>query len=58
LVAHGRVLRAGRTLTVCRGDAVTITDGHETPVATLMSTMIAITQRPYGIARAQPGKSA
>jgi uncharacterized protein (TIGR00369 family) len=58
LLARGRVVRAGQTLTVCRGNAVTITDGDETPVAILMATMIAITQRPYGIARAQPGKSA
>ncbi len=41
LVARRRVLRAGRTLTVCRGDAVTIRDGQETHVATLTTTMIA-----------------
>jgi uncharacterized protein (TIGR00369 family) len=29
LVARGRVLRSGRTLTICRGDAVTIGDGRE-----------------------------
>ena len=42
LVARGRVLRSGRTLTVCRGDAVAITDGRETHVATLTATLIAI----------------
>jgi uncharacterized protein (TIGR00369 family) len=40
LVARGRVLRAGRTLTVCRGDAVTISDGQDKHVAT--ATMIAV----------------
>jgi uncharacterized protein (TIGR00369 family) len=29
LVARGRVLRSGRTLTVCRGDVVTISSGRE-----------------------------
>ena len=28
LIARGRVLRTGRTLTVCRGDAVTISGGQ------------------------------
>jgi uncharacterized protein (TIGR00369 family) len=41
LVARGRVLRTGRTLTVCRGDAFTIKDGREKHVATLTTTMIA-----------------
>ena len=45
LVARGRVLRSGRTLTVCRGDAVTIGDGREKHVATLTATMIAISFR-------------
>lgn len=42
LVARGRVLRAGRTLTVCRGDAVTISGSQEKHVATLTATLIAI----------------
>jgi uncharacterized protein (TIGR00369 family) len=46
LVARGRVLRSGRTLTVSRGDAVTITDGREKHVATLTATMIAIIATP------------
>jgi uncharacterized protein (TIGR00369 family) len=45
LVARGRVLRSGRTLTVC-GDAVTISDGCEKHVATLTATMIAIIATP------------
>jgi uncharacterized protein (TIGR00369 family) len=44
LVARGRVLRAGRTLTVCRGDAVAISGGREKHVATLTATLIAITR--------------
>jgi acyl-coenzyme A thioesterase PaaI-like protein len=44
LVARGRVLRTGRTLTVCRGDAVTISGGQEKHVATLTATLIAITR--------------
>jgi uncharacterized protein (TIGR00369 family) len=41
LVARGRVLRTGRTLTVCRGDAFAIDAGRERHVATLTTTMIA-----------------
>jgi uncharacterized protein (TIGR00369 family) len=46
LVARGRVLRSGRTLTVCRGDVVTISGGREKHVATLTATLIAM--RPRG----------
>lgn len=46
LVTRGRVLRAGRTLTVCRGDAVTMSDGEEKHVATLTATLMAIVRRP------------
>ena len=46
LVARGRVLRSGRTLTVCRGDAVTISRGDEKHVATLTATLMAIVRRP------------
>ena len=46
LVTRGRVLRAGRTLTVCRGDAVTMSDGEQKHVATLTATLMAIVRRP------------
>lgn len=46
LVARGRVLRSGRTLTVCRGDAVTMSNGEEKHVATLTATLMAIVRRP------------
>jgi uncharacterized protein (TIGR00369 family) len=41
LVARGRILRAGRTLTVCRTDAFTINEGQEKHVATVTATLIA-----------------
>jgi uncharacterized protein (TIGR00369 family) len=44
LVARGRIVRSGRTLTVCRGDAVTISEGREKHVATLTATLIAIAE--------------
>lgn len=40
LVARARVLRAGRTLSVCQGDAFALRDGVETNVATMLATMI------------------
>lgn len=42
LVARGRVLRSGRTLTVCGGEAIAVVDGDETTVATLLTTMMAV----------------
>jgi uncharacterized protein (TIGR00369 family) len=46
LVTRGRVIRSGRTLAVCRGDAFTISDGREKHVATLTTTMIAVVAKP------------
>ena len=40
LVARGRVLRPGRTISVCSSDVVAVDDGHEVPVATMLATMI------------------
>jgi uncharacterized protein (TIGR00369 family) len=42
VLARGRVLRSGRTLTVCSGEAVAVADGTETMVATLLTTMMAV----------------
>jgi uncharacterized protein (TIGR00369 family) len=39
-LACGRVLRAGRTLTVCRADVFAIEGGERTLVATMLSTII------------------
>ena len=40
LVAHGEVLRAGRTLTVCRGDAYAERETERVHVATMLATMV------------------
>lgn len=40
LVARGRVVRAGRTLSVCQADAFAVRDGTETHTATMTGTMI------------------
>lgn len=39
-LARARVLRAGRTLTVCLADVVAIASAGETPIATMLSTII------------------
>lgn len=46
LVARGEVVRSGRTIAVCRGDASMVSDGSETPVATMLATMMTIRERP------------
>jgi uncharacterized protein (TIGR00369 family) len=40
LVAEGEVLRAGRTLTVCRGDAYAEQGAERVHVATMLATMV------------------
>jgi len=42
----GRVVKAGRTITVCAGDMITIADGKEKVVATMLATMIAVKTEP------------
>jgi uncharacterized protein (TIGR00369 family) len=42
LLARGRVLRSGKTLTVCSGEALAVADGTETLVATLLTTMMTV----------------
>lgn len=43
IVARGEVVRPGRTLTVCRGEAfVTAEDGRERAVAAMQATIMAI----------------
>jgi len=44
-LARGRVVRAGRTLTVCRGDAVAFSGDEERHVATMVATMMAVGPR-------------
>jgi uncharacterized protein (TIGR00369 family) len=45
LIARGKVIRPGRTLTVCAGDVVTVSDQGEKLVATMLATMMAIRDR-------------
>ena len=48
LVAQGRVVRAGRTLTVCAGDVIIASDMHDKPVATMLATMMTIRHNDTG----------
>jgi uncharacterized protein (TIGR00369 family) len=41
-IAKAHVVRAGRTLTVCAGDAAAIAGANETPIATMLATMMTI----------------
>jgi uncharacterized protein (TIGR00369 family) len=45
LVADARVLRAGRTLTVCQADGFMRSGDDETRVATMLATMMTVTDR-------------
>ena len=45
LIARGRVLRAGRTLSVCQADATMRSAGRDTPVATMLATIMTVTAR-------------
>ena len=46
LIARGRVLRAGRTITVCQAEASMLSDGAETSVATTLATIMTVRDRP------------
>ncbi len=46
LVARGRVLRPGRTLTVCLSEVFDIDGNRETLCATLLATMYCLTEEP------------
>ena len=45
LVVHGRVVRAGKTITVCSADAYTTTRGNEKHVSTMISTVMTVVDR-------------
>jgi uncharacterized protein (TIGR00369 family) len=47
LLARGRVLKPGRTLTVCQGDVFALRGGEEKHVATLLATMAVVTGRGF-----------
>lgn len=42
MVARGRVLRAGKTITVCRADVAAVIDRKEKLVATMQGTMMTV----------------
>lgn len=42
IIARGRVVKPGRTITVCAGDVYTEQDGQERIVATMLATMMAV----------------
>ena len=46
LIAKARVLRAGRTLSVCQADVVAVTGGVEKSVALLTATVMTVRDRP------------
>ena len=46
LLARGRVVRAGRTITVCQADGFMLADGQETLTATMLATIMTVTARP------------
>ena len=46
LIARGRVVRAGRTLSVCQAEMVAMRSGTERQVALLVSTVMTVRDRP------------
>ena len=47
LIARGRVVRAGRTITVCQAEASMLSEGTETLVATMLATIMTVRDRPH-----------
>ena len=45
MIARGRVVKPGRTLTVCAGDVVGVTGAEEKVIATMLGTMMAVYER-------------
>ena len=58
LIARGRCVRAGRTLTVCEARSRRSRDGEETQCAVALVTMIAARERLRGSARRRPDSEA
>jgi uncharacterized protein (TIGR00369 family) len=48
IVARGRVIRAGRTIMVCRADVVSITGSEEKLVAAMQGTMMVVNEGELG----------
>jgi uncharacterized protein (TIGR00369 family) len=47
--ARGRVIKPGRTITVCAGDVFALQDGNERLVATMQATMMTVRARPGSV---------
>jgi len=45
LIARGRVLRAGRTISVCQADGVMRSGGQEKHIATMLATIMTVMDR-------------
>jgi uncharacterized protein (TIGR00369 family) len=45
LIARGRVVRAGRTISVCQAEASMRTSGRETSIATMLATIMTVRDR-------------
>lgn len=45
-IARGRVVRAGRTITVCNGEVVALTGDTERSIALMQATMMAVFTKP------------
>ncbi|MFV9507060.1 MAG: PaaI family thioesterase [Oscillochloridaceae bacterium umkhey_bin13] len=45
LLAHGHVVRTGRTISVCNGEVITRSKGHEQTIALMQATMMTIEGR-------------
>src|SRR5262249_62003072 len=57
MIARGRVVKPGKTLTVCTADVVAVTNGREKTIATMTGTLMAIYDRPdvsAGVLRQTP----
>jgi len=52
-LAHGVVVRSGRTLTVCEVEVVAEQDGSTTPIARMLATMICVENTPDARTSAQ-----
>jgi uncharacterized protein (TIGR00369 family) len=46
LIARGRVVRAGRTITVCQADGLMLAGETETVIATMLATIMTVRNRP------------
>jgi uncharacterized protein (TIGR00369 family) len=46
LIARGRVVRSGRTITVCQAEALMLSNGTETLTATMLATIMTLRDRP------------